>query len=124
MTAIEALDEAAGESDYAESLIPFKGTYPNFEFSDDFTSNMDKYNEFIRLIEKNYVTDDYTLEMAKAELSATAVARYYARKYEIVKEIKTEDGSFAYESEFTDEEITRLVYLRYEMDRTGFGGAD
>lgn len=122
LKAIKALDEAAGDSTYAESLVPFKGTYPNFEFSDDFTSNMDKYNEFIRLIEKNYVTNDYTLEMAKAELNATKVARYYARKYNIVKEIATEDGSFAYESEFTDEEITRLIHLRYEMDRTGFGG--
>ena len=122
LAAINALEEAAGESTYAESLVPFKGTYPDFEFSDDFTSNMDKYNEFIRLIEKNYVTDDYTLEMAKAELNATKVARYYARKYNIVKEIATEDGSFKYESEFTDEEITKLIALRYEMDRTGFGG--
>lgn len=122
LKAVEALEAAAGDSTYAESLVPFKGTYPDFEFSDDFTSNMDKYNEFIRLIEKNYVTKDYTLEMAKAELNATKVARYYARKYNIVTEIATEDGSFKYESEFTDEEITKLVYLRYEMDRTGFGG--
>lgn len=122
LRAAEALDEAAEGSTYAETLVPFKGTYPDFEFSDDFTSNMDKYDEFIRLIEKNYVTEDYTLEMAKAELDATKVARYYARKYDIVKEVATSDGSFAYESEFTDEEITRLIYIRYEMDRTGFGG--
>lgn len=122
---LEALNalEAAGEgSTYAKTLVPFKGTYPNFEFTDDFTTNMDKYDEFIRLIEKNYVTSDYTLEMAKAELNATSVARYYARKYNIVTEIPTEDGSFAYTSEFTDEEITKLIHLRYEMDRTGFGG--
>jgi penicillin-binding protein 2 len=122
LLAADALDKAAEGSTYAETLIPFKGTYPDFEFSDDFTSNLEKYNEFIRLIEKNYVTDDYTLEMAKAELNATSVARYYARKYNIVKEIPTSDGSFSYESEFTDEEITRLINIRYEMDRTGFGG--
>lgn len=122
LKAIESLEAAGGDSTYAESLIPFKGTYPSFEFSDDFTTDIDKYNEFIRLIEKNYVTKDYTLEMAKKDLSAEKVARYYARKYEIVKEIPTDDGSFKYESEFTDEEITKLVYLRYEMDRTGFGG--
>ena len=123
LIALEAMDKAAEGSTYAESLNPFKGTYPNFEFSDDFTSNREKYDEFIRLIEKNYVTDDFTLEDAKATLSATEVARYYARKYELVREIKTDDGSFKYESRFTDEQITRLIGLRYEMERLEFGGS-
>ena len=122
LVALEAMDKAAGESTIAKSLIPFKGTYPDFEFADDFTKNIDKYDEFIRLIEKNYVTSSYTLEMAMQELSASDVARYYARKYKIVTELEAQNGEFRYESEFTDEEITRLVYLRYEMDRLGFGG--
>jgi len=122
LTALNVMDES-GQEYSSEWLTPFKGTYPNFEFADDFTTNMDKYDEFIRLIEKNYVTEKYTLEMAMRDLDATAVARYYARKYKVVDETTADGGEFDYESEFTDEEITRLIYLRYEMDRQGFGGS-
>lgn len=122
LVALEAMDKAAGDSIFAESLIPFKGTYPNFEFADDFTTNHEKYDEFIRLIEQNYVTEDFTLEDAMQSLGATDVARYYARKYKLVVETTVEGGEFSYESEFTDQEITRLINLRYEMERQGFGG--
>ncbi len=120
LQAINAMEEAAGESVYAESLVPFKGTYPDFEFADDFTTNWEKYDEFIRLIEKNYVTESYTLDMALSELDATEVARYYARKHKLVTE--GDGDTFSYTSEFTNEEITKLIYLRYEMDRLDFGG--
>ena len=122
LTALRAMNEASGVDFTADWLTPFKGTYPNFEFADDFTTNMDKYDEFIRLIEKNYVTEKYTLEMAMRDLDATTVARYYARKYKVVDELRSDGDSFEYESEFTDQEITQLIYLRYEMDRQGFGG--
>ncbi len=122
LQAINAIEAAAGDSVMAKTLTPFKGTYPNFEFADDFTTNVEKHDEFIRMIEKNYVTDDYTLDMALSELDATAVARYYARKHRIVTEL--EGDTFAYESEFTDEEITKLIYLRYELDRKNFGGSE
>ena len=117
-----AIDEAGGESILSENLSPFKGTYPNMEFNEKFFSDPDTYNEFIRLIEKNYVTEDYPLEKALAENDAASVSRYYARKYEIVKEKKGE--TFSYTSEFSDEEISRLIAVRYEMDRIGFGPDD
>ena len=120
LDALYALDTAGAGSTLAESLSPFEGTYPNMTFKAEFTQNLDMYDEFIRLLEKNFVTEDYPLEKVMAENSASSISRYYARKYDIVKEIKTKDGSFAYKSDFTDEEITRLIAVRYEIDRKGF----
>ena len=120
LDALDALEKEGQESILASSLSPFEGTYPNMTFKAEFTQNLDMYDEFIRLLEKNFVTEDYPIEQVKAEHGATDISRYYARKYEIVKEIKTKDGSFQYESEFTEEEIGKLIAVRYEMDRKGF----
>ena len=114
------IDEKGEDSVLPQSLSPFEGTYPNMTFKEEFTRNLSMYNEFIRLLEKNFVTEDNPLDKVKAENNAESISRYYARKYEIVKEVKTKDGSFSYESEFTDEEISRLIAIRYEMDRLGF----
>ena len=119
LSALYAIDEAGGESVFAKDMSPFAGTYPNMTFSEGFLSDREIYDEFIRLLEKNYVTDDYTLEDVLANESAESVSRYYARKYNIVKEKK--GSEFSYTSEFTDEEISRLINIRYEMDRRGFG---
>ena len=120
LDALLAIDEKGADSILPESLSPFEGTYPNMTFKAEFTQNLGMYNEFIRLLEKNFVAEDNPLDKVKAENNATSISRYYARKYEIVNEIKTKDGSFKYESDFTDEEISRLIAIRYEMDRLGF----
>ncbi len=120
LDALYALDEKGKDSVLPKDLSPFEGTYPNMTFKSEFTQDLNMYNEFIRLLEKNFVTEDNPLEKVMAENSAESISRYYARKYEIVKEIKTGDGSFSYESDFTDEEISRLIGIRYEMDRRGF----
>lgn len=119
LDALYALDTAGAGSTLPESLSPFEGTYPNMKFKAEFTQNLDMYNEFIRLLEKNFVTEKNPLDKVMAENNAESISRYYARKYDIVKEKKTKDGSFAYVSEFTDEEITRLIEVRYEIDRRG-----
>ena len=103
----------------ASSLCPFVGSYPYFEFSPYFTEGSDMYNEYVRLIEKNYVTSNYTIEQALSELTASDVARYYARRFDIVTETTLEDGSLGFYTEFSGEEIATLVNLRYEMDRVG-----
>ena len=123
LAALNAIDKAGEESVLPKDMSPFSGTYPNMTFSESFLSDLDVYNEFIRLLEKNFVTNDYPLEDVLAYESAESISRYYARKYEIVKEKKSADG-FSYTSEFTDEEISRLINIRYEMDRLGFGPDD
>ena len=115
-----ALEEKGEGSVLPKSYSPFEGSYPYMTFKSEFTQDLDMYNEFIRLLEKNFVTEEKPLGQIMAENSAESISRYYARKYEIVKEKKTSDGSFAYESEFTDEEISKLIAVRYEMDRRGF----
>jgi len=102
-----------------ESLCPFVGNYPYFEFSSKLTEGSAMYNEYVRLIEKNYVTSKYPIEQALAELTAADVARYYARRFEIVEEVTLEDGGLGYYSDYTPEEIAVLVALRYEIDRVG-----
>lgn len=119
LEALKAMDESGEGSVMPTDLSPFAGTYPNMTFSEEFLRNREMYDEFIRLLEKNFVTDDYPLEEVMASESAESISRYYARKYELVKEKKT-DGEFSYTSEFTDEEISRLIAVRYEMDRRGF----
>lgn len=103
----------------AETLCPFVGTYPYFEFSPYFTEGSEMYSEYVRLIEKNYVTSKYSLEQALSELTASDVARYYARRFDIVEETELEDGSLGFYTEFTGEEISALIALRYGIDRVG-----
>ena len=124
LSALEALDEAGKDSILPEELSPFAGTYPHMTFSEEFTANREMYDEFIRLLEKNFVTNDYTLDEVLASESAESISRYYARKYEIVKEKKGKNGEFSYISDFSDEEISRLINIRYEMDRRSFGPDD
>ena len=118
LTALTAIDEAGEGSVLPEDLSPFTGTYPNMTFSEKFLQNREMYDEFIRLLEKNFVTSDYPLEEVMANESAESISRYYARKYAIVKEKKV-NGEFTYTSEFSDEEISRLINVRYEIDRLG-----
>ena len=120
LEALNIVEEKGEGSSLPKSLSPFEGTYPNMTFKEEFTQDLSMYNEFIRLLEKNFVTKDNPLDKVKAENNAESISRYYARKYEIVTEKKTKDGSFSYESDFTDEEISRLIAVRYEMDRLGF----
>ena len=119
LTALTVIDEAGDGSVFPKDLSPFTGTYPNMTFSEEFLQNREMYDEFIRLLEKNFVTSEYPLEEVMANESAESISRYYARKYAIVKEKKV-NGEFTYTSEFTDEEISRLINVRYEMDRRGF----
>jgi len=103
----------------ADTLCPFVGTYPYFEFAPGFTEGSDMYNEYVRLIEQNYVTSKYSLEQALAELTASDVARYYARRFDIVSETTLDDGSLGFFTDFTGEEISTLISLRYGIDRVG-----
>ena len=103
----------------ADTLCPFVGTYPYFDFSPEFTEGSEMYEEYVRLIEQNYVTSKYPLEQALAELTASDVARYYARRFDIVTETKLDDGGFGFYTDFTGEEISTLISLRYGMDRVG-----
>ena len=116
LAALNALEAAGGDSVLPKSMSPFTGTYPNI------TQSREMYDEFVRLLEKNFVTEDYPLEQVMAENGAISISRYYARKYNIVKEQKGEE--FSYTSDFTDEDISRLIAVRYEMDRLGFGPDD
>ena len=102
-----------------DTLCPFVGAYPYFEFSPEFTEGSDMYNEYVRLIEKNYVTSKYPLEQALAELTASDVARYYARRFDIVTETTLDDGSLGFYTDFSGEEIATLINLRYGIDRIG-----
>lgn len=103
----------------ADSLCPFVGEYPYFEFSPEFTDGSAMYNEYVRLIEKNYVTSKYPIEQALAELTASDVARYYARRFDIVEETETADGGFGFYTDYTAEEISTLISMRYGIDRLG-----
>lgn len=119
---LRALEEMELNGVEAKSnLCPFEGTYPYFEFSSELTEESYMYEEYVRLIDKNYVTSSYPIEQALSELTASDVGRYYARRFDIVKESKGTDGETVYTSEFTDEEISRLVAVRYEIDRLGVG---
>ena len=122
LAALNALEAAGGDSVLPKSMSPFTGTYPSMSFSEEFTQSREMYDEFVRLLEKNFVTEDYPLEQVMAENGAISISRYYARKYNIVKEQKGEE--FSYTSDFTDEDISRLIAVRYEMDRLGFGPDD
>lgn len=122
LTALDAMDAAGGTMTRPTNLCPFTGTYPDIEFCEEFTTNGAMYDEFDRLLEKNFVTSKKSLEQVKAENSAATVAAYYARAYKIVKETKDKDGNvIGYTSDYSAEDITRLIAVRYEMDRRGFG---
>ena len=121
-TLLRALNEMDGRGvTPKKGLCPFVGTYPYFSFSPEMTEGSAMYEEYVRLIDLNYVTSSYPLETALAELTASDVARYYARRYDIVEEWQGDDGETYFSSEFNNEEISRLIALRYEINRLGVG---
>ncbi len=95
--------ESTGSLDFlADDLYVLEGVYPNLKFSDAvLNTSTEEYESFKRFIDSNNLNTE--------DLKPLDVADVLRRKYKI------------YEDLYTNDEITALLRVRYEMERVQFG---
>ena len=117
LAALSAL-EATGNGDaQADVLFPLEGSYPNYTVSSAaLTEGNRTYDRFMQFLSRNLAKRDEDAQSVLERCTANDIALYIGEKYDILdtsgKEIK---------SSFSDEEIDRLIRLRYGMEAAGFG---
>lgn len=118
--ALEAI-EACGAT-RASSYSIFEGDYPELTYSAEALDASGKTHKKLLEILKSYYVDSKkysytTAEEAFEAVSAAELAGKIAEYYDIVTVKK--DGTVV--TSFTDEEIGRLVALRFDMEAAGYG---
>ena len=112
-TALAALDalNAKGEAHkHEERFFPFEGSYPNFTYSAAATDGNSL--EYYRL---QRVLKDLELD---SDISADKLVKYYVDTYSLLA--TGADGNRL----FSNEQINRLIHLRYDMDALRFNAGN
>lgn len=120
LAVLELLDETG--TPRAEELSPFEGSYPSYSWSSaalDPSSNIHK--KLCHVLDVFYVQNPKfkinSVDQALVEVSAERLASYIAQNYDIVSVDKSGNES----SDYTPEQIERLVSLRYDLAASDFG---
>lgn len=102
---LDAMD-ACGVIEYrSEDLFPFSGTYPNYSYSDEaLTEGTATYRALNRILK----------DLGKEGISAEELTEYFVKRWKFNR--LDESG----EQIFSDEEIGKLIRVRYDMIRTEF----
>ena len=102
---LDALNETRNNEYRTSDLFPFVGEYPNFEYSTDaLTEGTSTYNALHKMLKE--------LEMENK--SAKDVVEYFVKRWKLNK---TDANGVAV---FSDNDIGRLIRIRYDMLRTQF----
>ncbi len=102
LAALEAIELCGCNENLSDDLYVLEGTYPSFRYSSIVNDkNSKEYAALMRILDANKLT----LE----ETSANDLADALQKKYKL------------YEDHYTNEEITALLRVRYEMERVQFG---
>lgn len=102
---LDAIEKTQNTEFRTEDLFPFVGEYPNFSYSTDATTEgTAAYNALQRLL------SDLDME----GVSATELCDYFVKRWKYSATDK--DGNPVY----TNEEISKLIRVRYDMLRTQF----
>ncbi len=117
---LELLDETG--TPRASELSPFEGSYPDYTYKPEALDPDTKLGKKLRhVLDIFYVQNKKfgidTVEQALAEVDAKRLASYIAQNYDIVK--VASDGSES--SNYNNEQIERLIALRYDLAADDFG---
>ncbi len=103
LDALNAIEYTGAESCLSDDLYVLEGTYPDLRFTEKAKDpSTDEYEALVRILDANNLED---VEAITANDLATA----FRKKYKL------------YEDNYTNEEITKLLRVRYEMERVQFG---
>ncbi|MBQ9085995.1 MAG: hypothetical protein IJY47_02280 [Clostridia bacterium] len=99
---LEALLATGNGDKLAKDYSPLEGTYPNLRFSSALRDQeSDEYYWYQRFLTRQKMTEE--------ETDAEDVVKYFVKRYQLSN------------SAYTNEEITDLIRLYYEMERVDFG---
>ena len=102
LATLDAMKKTDSESFLANDFYVLEGTYPNLRFCTEVSNNSsEEYKYLLRFLDANNISVEH--------VTAEDVATVLRRKYKI------------YEDNYTNEEITALLRVRYEMERVQFG---
>ena len=102
LATLDAIDKAGSLDFLSDDLYILEGTYPNLSLTDAARDpESDEHKALVRFLDSNKVDSE--------NLSAETVHTVLRRKYKI------------YDDNYTNEEITSLLRIRYEMERVQFG---
>ncbi len=103
LAALDAMERTGSGSYLSDDLYALEGTYPDLHFTSEATDkNSDTYAALLRIFDANKLGD-------ADDLSEELLTDTLRKKYKI------------YEDQYTPEEITALLRVRYEMERVQFG---
>ncbi len=101
LASLDAISKTGCEENLAEDLYVLVGAYPNYSYVSELQNKAsDEYRYFTKIIDSNKLDPN---------ISATDFAKAICRKYKL------------YEDLYTNEEITKLLRVRYELERVNFG---
>ncbi len=100
---LEAMEKTDSLSYLADDLYPLEGVYPNLHFTSEAKdTSSETYSALLKIFDSNKLGD---ADDVSEELLTDALRRKYKM----------------YEDQYTPEEITALLRIRYEMERVQFG---
>ena len=102
LAVMEAVDKTQSRNSLSRDYFVLSGTYPDVKFiSEVKDKDSDEYYYYQRFLKNQ--------KMNESKTDADDVAAYFVKRYRL------------YTSLYTNEEITELMRLYYEMERVGFG---
>ena len=102
LATLDAIENTDSLAFLADDLYVLEGVYPNLTLTDEARDpESEEHKQLVRFLDANKVDTE--------NLSADTVHTVLRRKYKI------------YEDSYTNEEITALLRVRYEMERVQFG---
>jgi len=102
LAVMEAIEETANTVNISDDLFILEGTYPDMSFSSSLRDkDSSEYYHYKKFLERQ--------RMDESKTEASDVASYFVKRYKL------------YTDSYTNEEITKLIRLYYEMERVDFG---
>lgn len=99
---MSAIRDTGNAAHLSEDFFILDGTYPNMSFSSALRNkDSNEYYYYKKFLDRQ--------EMSEAKTDADDVSTYFVKRYKL------------YDTTYTNEEITDLIRLYYEMERVGFG---
>lgn len=106
LSLLDALKSSGDDDHHVERFFPFEGAYPYYSFSADALDGDSVCNYRLQRVLKN-------LDL-KADATPAEIMEYYVETYGLL------DYDNAGNRLFDDDEIDRLIRLRYDMDANNF----
>ncbi len=102
LSILEALTVTGNGDKMCENLCPLEGTYPNMQYTKALSDKESTlYKGYIRVLERNNLSAEKT--------TAEKLVSHFTKRYKLSEDI------------YSNEEITDLIRILYDMERVDFG---